>query len=250
MKSFFLFFASSACLISSVHAQVISVQFDSNSISANGYSAGFIPDTVWSSDLTSATYFSEETTGLTNLVDSTGSTTAISETKTDDGIYHLGFPTGFQNPGDDALFKSGVFEGTPDYGGITPQTLTLTGLSIDNVYSLFVYVRDPLNNQNVIIATGGGQSYTLSTIPTGSMIAYVPGTPTSTGVVTPGNYFDFSVGGTSTFTVQLTSSTGPGSELVGFQLQRLVPLPEPSAIGLLSLGLVGAGLFAGRHRSA
>ena len=227
--------------------QLVSVQFGSSVAtgSNNGSftGAGVLLDSNFNSDTKTTTYFSEETTGVSDLHDSNFDPTTISETKTDDGHYHAGGQvTGFANPGDNALFN-----GAMTYGP-TPVTLNLSGLAPMGVYNLYLYVQDPNGAANTLIeATLGSQSYYLDTISNSAMTSYILGSATTAATAAQGNYFEFTgLTGSATQTVNLTTG---GVEFDGFQLEETAMVPEPSTVGLMSAGLVGfAGLVLRRRK--
>src|ERR1700722_17909707 len=103
------FYVAARLSASAQTTSVISVQFGSNDITAHGLTAGVVPESIWNSDTASNTYFTAETTGINNLMDSTGAVnTGLDEMKTDFGTYGPeAASTGFANAGDNDLFSSG-----------------------------------------------------------------------------------------------------------------------------------------------
>ena len=233
--------------------QLVSVQFGSSVAtgSNNGSftGAGVLLDSNFNSDTKSHTYFTAETTGVSDLHDSNFDPTTISETKTDGGTYHQGGQvTGFANPGDNALFNGSNCFGGQGYS--LPVSLNLSGLSPLGVYNLYLYVSDPNGGANTLIqATLGSQSYYLDTISSASANSYVLGSATTAAAATQGNYFEFTgLIGSAAETINFTTG---GMEFDGFQLEETAMVPEPSTVGLMSAGLISfAGLVLRRRKLA
>jgi hypothetical protein len=227
----------------SSQAQVVSVVFGYDQGGAagtqltNGASGGVVSETIWNNDTNPGIpYFSPGSSTLSNLEDSTGATTAISETLTTDAGYHQGGPvTGFANPGDNDLFNHGPYCPAPE------GVLTLTGLNASTLYDLYIYINDP-NGAAGTTAVGvtdsdDSQAYFLKAISNTTMNAYVSGTGVASDAAGPGNYFELTnLTGNSTLTA--TVNAPGGAAVDGFQLVPVV-VPEPATIWSAALGLIG-----------
>ena len=241
-------------LASSASAQVISVEFTGGAAITASQTAGVIPElgSTWNIDNSSVPYFTASTTGISNLMDSTGATTTVSETKTAEAYYGPnGATTGFASAGDNTLFSGGPFTG---YTAATnPSALDLTGLNASLTYNLFVYVRNaqPADGASLTATDSlDSQTYTIGSTIGDEGTGYV----IASGGTAVGNYFEFTgLTGSSSLEVDLASPGNAGFTLDGFQLQVAggsVSTPEPSAIWLLSLGLLSVGFFVRRNRAA
>lgn len=242
-------------IAASAQAQVVSLVYGSSpglSLTA-GVSAGVLPETLWNNDTCAGIpYFADGSSSLSNLTDSTGTVTGISEGITTQAGYHQGGAiTGFANPGDNDLFNHGPYVGNaPTQGGV----LTLSGLNTADSYNLYIYVNDPNGAPNTLCGVTDSvdsQTYFLKSISNASMNAYVSGTATVSGTAGPGNYFEFTnlSGASGSLTASL--STG-GMCIDGFQLQTVTAsVPEPATFWGLGLGLLGlVGFQVRRNRLA
>jgi hypothetical protein len=234
-------------LASSAGAQVVSLEYGSNAVSANGESAGFLSESVWNS-VTSTSYVGPTvTTTASGLIDSNGNVSGITASLVNDGAYHAGGSTAFANPGDNDLFGG---DSLLDYNS-SSDTLTLSGLSSGLTYDLFVYIHDPNGAPGTAFSfSGAGETYYGTTISNSVNSSYVLATGLTSATANSSDYIEITgITGTS-FT---GTFGGGGIALSGFQLEVAgsgPATPEPSAIWLLSLGLLSVGFFVRRNRAA
>src|SRR5579871_5991978 len=83
-------------------AQVISVEFNSTALGSGTLTAGAVPETIWNTDTSgqSGPYVGASSSSLSNLVDSTGTVTGVSESTINNGFYNQYHSLPFSNPGD------------------------------------------------------------------------------------------------------------------------------------------------------
>jgi hypothetical protein len=188
------------------------------------------------------------------LINSTGAATALSFSYTfnvevNSPASYSGFNASagqFQPNGNENFYLVG--------GGATSSTgsstLTLAGLNPLDTYNLYAYVGGTFyaGSQTVAI-TNGSTTYDLKT-DTGSLTGLTQSTATSAGSAGVADYVEFTgLTGSAIQTISLTGGDYTG--LSGFQIQDLgaAATPEPSAIWLLSLGLLSVGFFVRRNRA-
>lgn len=235
-------------IASASRAQVISVQFDSNGIAANGYTAGVIPETIWNSDTNGTSYVGPGTSGLSNLRDSTNTVTSISESTINRGTYGPYHSQNFANAGDAALFQVGYLAAYPSPASAYPFTLNLAGLDTSTTYNLILYVESTADNSAPLSATLGSTTYYLDTA-TSATSSFLQGMSTTQVGATTANYVEFTGITTSdgTLTLNVAALTDADFNVNGFQLQEA---PEPPTLVLLSIFAVGLILHLRRKRLA
>ena len=132
------------------------------------------------------------------------------------------------------LFRSGIYAAVGDgaNGGVS-ITMTLTGLTVGQAYDLYVYGTSTIYNSNPLFTVTGSSTVAQSTTWNTGSTAY------KTQVTNPG------ANNTAAFTGLLPASDGKltivasGSGYYGLNGLSLYSIPEPSAVLLGGLGLLG-----------
>ena len=198
-------------------AQTISLQYQTNGSPVVNSSAGYLTETHWNAP--NIPYVGQGTYTVSNLVDSTGVSTAISESTYCCGGYDHPAGGGFTTGSGDYDLFAGFALG--NYGGVGDVTMTLSGLNTAKTYTLIAYVTASDTNNTVLSG-----SVNISGIPTyylkaSALGTYAPGFATSQGTAVNGNYFEFAnITGKSsvTFTVHNYGNSSILTCLNGFQL--------------------------------
>ena len=234
--------AAGLFVAASAHAQVISVEFDSNALqaAAGSLSGGEVPETIWNSDTNSSAYVGAATSSASDLTDSTDTVTTVSENTVNEGTYSQYHTLPFSNPGDVDLFTYGYLGG---YEAPETFTLNLTGLSPTDTFSLLLYVVGTADSTEELSATQGSNTYYFDSATDASgnnpASTYIPATSTIVGTPTPvADYIEFDglTGTTLTATVN-TLTNGQDFNVAGFQLVETA-VPEPATFWSLGLGLL------------
>lgn len=236
--------AIAALLGTTAQAQVISVQYGANTV--NGSSAGLVPETIWNSDTTTTTFYPTNptyNTGLSNLVDSTGTPTGISERTANDGMgggspspgsFYNNPNTGFSG-GNAALYTNGELGA---YQNGHTFLLSLSGLDPAATYDLILYTTAFQGDGSTthLTALFNNTSYfTPTSTSQGSFVTVAP----YDGSYGLANYLEW--GGISgaainSQAISISSSAGQGFIFNGFQLV-LDAAPEPSTWAMMLAGL-------------
>ena len=197
--------------------QVISLQYETNGSPVVSGSAGVIPESQWNAP--NLGYVVPGTYTASNLVDSTGAATSISESTACCGAYDHPYGGGFVAGTGDADLFGGFALG--NYGGINDVVLTVSGLDPTKTYSLITYVSSSDTTSGVLsgsINVAGFPTYYLKASALG---VYTQGLATTSSAAANGNYFEFTnITGVSTVTFTLVNTTGGAGLacLYGFQL--------------------------------
>ena len=156
-------------------------------------------------------------------------------------------------PANDLVLNGGIQNGS------TALPLTITGLSLTDTYNVYVYVTGLYFTSSSNIAVGDGlQTFNLGPTNNNGLTSFVQATSTTSGANAPAaNYVEFTgVTNLASLAITLTNADGTVGHdtgaLTGFQVVDLggAATPEPSAIWLLSLGLLSVGFFVRRNRAA
>ena len=198
-------------------AQIISLQYETNGSPVVSSSAGYLPEADWNAE--NIPYVVEGTYTFNNLVDSTGTATAISDSTYCCGGYDHPVGGGFGGGTGDYDLFAGFALG--NYDGVGDVTTTLSGLNTAKVYTIIAYVTASDTTNTVLSG-----SLNISGIPTyylkaSALGTYAPGFATTQGTAGSGNYFEFTnITGRSsvTLTIHNYGSSSIITCLNGFQL--------------------------------
>jgi hypothetical protein len=224
---------------STVFASVINVDFGPDNNSDSGVYSGVAvaPDmgTVWNDIRPGASYPALTTVAYTSaaLVDSLGSVTGVTLTVQPD---FFAYDEGLAQSGVNSVIAAALLHDyifTSAANGATSFNVSIDGLIPGGIYDLYLYSHTGAQASTFIV-DGVSKSVVNSAAPT----AWTLGD----------NYqvFNGVAAASGTINVTVTGSAGPYyGVLNGLQV---VPVPEPSAIALLSVAAFGLAAFSWRKR--
>jgi hypothetical protein len=281
--------AASAALVlasAAANAQTIGVQFSAyyassysnlngSHYAAANYSAGVVPQINWNvanggtgtgdgmvlGPITNANLISnyptqDTPTGNPLLETSTDATpnAAITFTYSGANVERGSQGSGFaNNTGNNLLYGGDAF----NTGGAV--TLTLGGLTATDNYTFIAYLQGDYyyySGQTVGVSLGNLTPVYVTLDKT--LGTFAQGTSTNVSAPSDANYVEFTLTGAQldadTLTINPMNANGAtvgGAGLAGFQLidDGSSAIPEPSSIGLFTLGLLGVGIFVRRNRA-
>jgi hypothetical protein len=236
------------CSVASVHAQSISWNFDGwGDISGSSQLAGVALSPYWNS-----TYLIDGNSGATenNLLDSTGTATSMSVGNFVDNSQY-GYQIQSSQPGADANgdYNRNLLNGYLNNGGGGSVSMTLNSIPY-SLYTIIVYLSSDTAGRTGTVNIGS-TTYDFSTMgpaeiggtpaTAGSGNATFTQTTDTSGANPSADYAVFSglTGSSQTITADIPNYGG----IAGFQV---VAAPEPSSIGLASMG--GLALLLMRRR--